>query len=406
MFCLQTQVTTQPSTIHPSDLTSSQSPSITPSSDPAGLPSYVLPAATSVVVVLLVVILIAIFVVVICIITRRHNTQKSLEMQHLSIHYQSTQRRKSSDVTFNSHLFAVGQSAEVPIHDTNDAVDKSNDGEIRNGLCNYSSLGPSESNNNVVQGAVEEPVAEGDISRPASQASIHSNEVPSKLTYGEVTWVHPSMLDHPYDSCNKEIAMAASGGGGHYETSPHWQPAEETSSLPPDCRAVGKHTAGEVGKFPPVSGGAAGVLGLLQECHSNPPKPSCSAQSVSVPQEDHIYSAVDKSHKKSASSSRFPQTGLTHSTDATDVCSEIDGSRKVDREALKWMPWMVTSATSPDRRLLWVTFMHRLTTLREKVKERQEKVKSVHYFNICIPTTVLKVTIDVFSTCDVQIVCC
>ena len=131
--------------------------------------------------------------------------------------------------------------------------------------------------------------------------------------------------------------MAASGGGGHYETSPHWQPAEETSSLPPDCRAVGKHTAGEVGKLPPVSGGAAGadVLGLLQECHSNPPKPSCSAQSVNVPQEDHIYSEVDKSHKKSASSSRFPQTGLTHSTDATDVCSEIDESRKVDTKSIE-----------------------------------------------------------------------
>ena len=62
--------------------------------------------------------------------------------------------------------------------------------------------------------------------------------------------------------------MAASGGGGHYETPPHWQPAEETYDLPPDCSAVGKHSTGEVGKFPPVSGGTAGggVLGLLQEC--------------------------------------------------------------------------------------------------------------------------------------------
>ena len=248
-----------------------------------------------------------------------------------------TQPAKLSDITFkDDHLVAVGQSAEVPIHDTN-AVDKSNDGEVRDGLRNYSALGPSESNHNVVQGAVEEPVAEGDISRPASQASIHSNEVSSKLTNGKVTWVHPSTLDHPYDSCNKEIAMVASGGGGHYETSPHWQPAEETYDLSPDCRAVGKHPAGEVGKFPTVSDGAAGggVLGLLQECHSNPPKPSCSAQSVGIPQENHIYSEVDKSHKKSASSSRFPQTGLTHSTDATHVCREIDGSRKVDRKSIE-----------------------------------------------------------------------
>ena len=140
-------------------------------------------------------------------------------------------------------------------------MDKSNDGEIRDTPHNWSALGPSESNHNVVQGAVEEPVAEGDISRPASQASIHSNEVPSKLTYGKVTWVHPSMLDHPYDSCNKDIAMAASGGGGHYEAPPHLQPAEEIYDLPPDCSTVGKHSAGEVGEFPPVGG----VLGLLQE---------------------------------------------------------------------------------------------------------------------------------------------
>ena len=118
-------------------------------------------------------------------------------------------------------------------------MDKSNDGEIREAPHNCSALGPSESNHNVVRGAVEEPVAEGDISRPASQASIHSNEVPSKLTHGKVTWVHPSTLHHPYNSCNKEIAMAASGGGGHYETQPHWQPAEETYDLPPDCSAVG-----------------------------------------------------------------------------------------------------------------------------------------------------------------------
>ena len=425
---------------------------VSPSVVPVGPPSYVLPAATSVVaVLLLVVVLIAIFAVVICIITRRHNTRKSFQMQHLSILYRSTQRRKSSDVTFkDDHLFAVSQSAELSIHAASGTADeKNNDSDIRDAPRNYAALGPSESNNNVVQGAVEEPVAEGNVSRPASQASIRSNEVPSKLTHGKVTWVHPSMLDHPYDSCNKEIAMAAIGGGGHYETPPHWQPAEETYDLPPDCRAVGKHSTGEVGKFPLVSGETVmgGVLGLLQECqdelggwhqigdlpgdntydlppdcklpnkgattdgrhkvlkdakattnsqidkaHRLPPqassstlptvdntyedriakvpkmrrepdpssptyanvdppssspmltavqppkrispcKPSDSAQSVSIPQEDHIYSEVDKSHKKPASSARSPPVGLTHSMDATHVCSEIDGSRKVDRKS-------------------------------------------------------------------------
>ena len=457
---------------------------IPPNHDPVGPPSYVLPAAISVVAVLLVVVLIAIFAVVICIIACRHNTRKSFEMHRLSIHYRSIQRRKSSDVTFkDSHLFVVGQSAELSIHAASGTADEKNNGsDIRDTPRNYAAVGPSESNNNVVQGAVEETVAEGDISRPASQASIHSNEVSSKLTHGKVTWVHPCTLDHPYNSCNKEIAMAAISGGGHYETPPHWQLAEETYDLPPDCRAVGKHSIGEVGKFPLVSGETVvgGVLGLLQECqdelsgwhqigdlpgdntydlppncklpnkgdttdgrhkvlkaakattnsqndkaHQLPPqassstlptvdntyedtiaevpkkrrepdrssptyanvdppssspmltavqppkrispcKPSDSAQSVSIPQEDHIYSEVDKSRKKpassaksppvglthsmdathmysevdksrkmSASSSRFPQTGLTHSTDATHMCSEIDGSRKVDMKSIE-----------------------------------------------------------------------
>ena len=413
---------------------------VSPSVVPVGPPSYVLPAATSVVAVLLVVVLIGIFVVVICIVTCRHNTRKSLEIHCLSIHYRSSQRRKSSDVNFkDSHLVAVIQTPEVPLHDSNGVVDKSNDSEIRDTPHNCSALGPSEANHNVVQGAVEEPVAEGDISRPASQASIRSNEVLSKLINGKVTWVHPSMRDYPYDSCNKEIATAASGIGGHYETPPNWQPAEETNDLPPDCSAVGK--------FPLVSGGTAGGgdLGLLQECHYelcgwhqngdstydlppdcklpnegatkdgrhkvledakattsslrgtthlpapqappsalptvdnsfedtiaevpkkrrepdpssptyanvdhpssspmlaaagpskdiSPRKPPGSAQSVGVPQDDHIYSEVDMSRKKSASS-KFPQTGLTHSTDATHVCSEIDGSRKeVDRKSIK-----------------------------------------------------------------------
>ena len=425
------------------DLTASQSPSVSPSVVPVGPDSYVLPAAISVVAVLLVVVLITIFAVIICIVTRRYNTRKSFKIHCL---YRSTQRRKSSDVNFkkDDHLFVVDQSAEVPLHDANGAVNKSNDGEIRDTPRNYAALGPSESNHNVVQGAVEEPVAEGDISRPASQASIRSNEVSSKLTHGKVTWVHPSTLDHPYNSCNKEIAMAASDGGGHYETSPHWQPAEEIYDLPPDCRAVGKHPAGEGGEFP--SGGetvGGGVLGLLQECpdeisgwhqigesiydlpsdcklpdkgattdgshnmpedaiattssqrdttrwplpqappgalpivdsiyedtiaeapkkrrepgpsspiyanvdhpcssqmlaaerpsiHSSPHEPSRLAQSVSIPQEEPIYSEVDMFHKKSASSGMSPQAGLTHCTDGTHLYSEVDKSSKADAKS-------------------------------------------------------------------------
>ena len=152
-----------------------------------------------VVAVLLVTVLTAIFVVVICIITRRHKTRKSLDMQRLSsIIYRSTQ----SNVTFKDKQFYTGKNGKVPIHSANGTVDKDHSGEIRDAPRNYTALGPSESNDSVFQGAAEEPVAEGAISRPTSQASIRSNEVSSNPTLEMVAQAHPSMLDHPYDSCN------------------------------------------------------------------------------------------------------------------------------------------------------------------------------------------------------------
>ena len=51
-------------------------------------------------------------------------------------------------------------------------------------------------------------MAEGAISRPTSQASMHSNEISSKPTHGMVPQVHPSMLDRLYNSCNWENSMA------------------------------------------------------------------------------------------------------------------------------------------------------------------------------------------------------
>ena len=65
----------------------------------------------------------------------------------------------------------------------------------------------------------------GDISRPKSQVS-------SKPTHGMVTWVNPSMLDHPFDSCNEESAMAETDIDEHYETSPHWQHAGGRYNFP------------------------------------------------------------------------------------------------------------------------------------------------------------------------------
>ena len=121
--------------------------------------------------------------------------------------------------TFKDNQLHTGQSVDVPIHDEKAAVDMNN--EISNSPHSYTALGPSESKDSVFQGAAEEPVAEGAISRPTSQASIRSNKVSSKPALEMVTQVHPSMLDHSYDRCNWENTMAGTDDSGHYETSPH-----------------------------------------------------------------------------------------------------------------------------------------------------------------------------------------
>ena len=120
----------------------------------------------------------------------------------------------------------TGQSADVPIHDEKAAVDTNHNIEIRDAPHSYAVMGPSESNDSVFQGAAEEPVAEGAISRPTSQASIRSNKVSSKPTLGMVTQAHPrhpSMVEHFYDRSNWENTMAGTAESGHYESSPHWQ---------------------------------------------------------------------------------------------------------------------------------------------------------------------------------------
>ena len=344
--------------------TPTPSPGPTPGSVPVAPDSYVLPAAISVVAVLLVVVPTAIIVVAICIITRRHKTRKSLDTQRLSsIVYRST----LSDVNFKDNQFHTDKNGEVPIHTANGAVDKDHSGDIRETPCNYADLGPSESNDSVFQGAAEEPVAEGAISMPTSQASIHSNEVTSKPAHEMVTWVHPSILN--FENCNLETTMAGTADSGHYETSLHWQHAGElydfhcqlpskvaarddkhrvvkaakaqvaTTYQPPpqappsaspivesayvDTLAEAPHKKREPS---PISPTYASVdphssfpmpAATHQSKHGSRPEPSPSAKSPCVPHEDHIYSEVDKSRKKYASSKSSLPPHLTHGADGT-----------------------------------------------------------------------------------------
>ena len=371
----------------------SPSPSHTPGGVPVAPDSYVLPAAISAAAVLLVVVLTAIFVVVICIITRRHKTQKSLDTQRLSsIHYQSTQ----SDVAFEDNKLHTGQSADVPIHDEKVAVDTNHNIEIKDAPHSYAVMGPSESSDNIVQDAAEEPVAEGAISRPTSQASIRSNEVSSKPTHGMVTRMHPSMLDHPYDRSNWENTIAGTDESGHYKTSLHWQHAGGPYYNLSDCQLPGEGAArddrhrvvkeakvGTTHQPPPqtppsvlptaadsayantsvasdkrrepstssptyanidppsISSTLAATRPSKQ--HSSHPKPLPSAESPRVSQEDHI-------DKTSASSTSFPLPRLTHRSDGTRDYTEVDadlwgGSGNVEGDTMA-QPQSITSSTT------------------------------------------------------------
>ena len=212
-----------------------------------------------------------------------------------------------------------------------------------------------------------EPVAEGAISRPTSQVSIRSNEVYSKAAHEMVTWVHPTMLD--FQNSNWETTTAGTDESGHYETSLHWQHAGGLynlhSQLPgegavrDDRHRVLKDAKAQVGTthqpppqapptaLPIVESAYADTLAEVpdkkrepspisptyasvdppssfpmpaatcQPKHGNHSKPSPSAQSPCVPQEDHIYSEVDKSHKTSASSTSSLPPHLTHRADGT-----------------------------------------------------------------------------------------
>ena len=332
------------------------SPSPTPSGISVAPDSPVLPAAISVVAVLLVVVLTAMFGVIICIITHRHKTRKSLDMQCHSIHYRSTQ----SDVALKDNQLHPDLNAAVPIHDANDTIVENHNADIRGAPRNYADLGPSESNDSVFQGAAQEPVAEGAISRPTSQASIHSNEVPTKPTHGMVPRVHPSMLDHSYNSCYWENITAGTDESGHYETSLHWQHAGGPYYNLSDCQLPGEGAARDdrhrVLKDPkaqigtnthhpptltppsalPIAADSAYANPILasekkrepslssptyanidppssssmraatrrSKQHSSHPKTSYSAKIPRVPQEDHI-------DKTSASSTSFPLPRLT-----------------------------------------------------------------------------------------------
>ena len=414
------------------------------SSAPYPPDSYVLPAAISVMAVLLVTVLTAIFGVVICIITHRHKTRKSLDTQHLSsIHDQSTQ----SDVTFNDNQFHSSQSTDAKA-----AVNHQN--EIGETPCNYPDPSPTKSNNSVVQGTAEEPMLGGDISRPKSQVS-------SKPTHGMVTWVNPSMLDHPFDSCYWENTTAGTDIGGHYEASLQWQHAGGWYNFQSDCHLTGegvatddrhrvlKNAEAQVGTThqpPPQDPLIALPIAVVESAYadtlteapekkrepspisstyasadplscfsmlapaqpsknSSPHQPSHSAKRPHVPQIDHIYSEVNKSRKKSACSTSSPPARLTHSTDTTHYSgTDADlwgGSGNVEGDTMT-QPQSITSSSTakgavPTQEL--VTCVYAQVDISKKSR-RGKKKKSVIF---CIHATIDNIIICLFSPIGINV---
>ena len=275
-------------------------------------------------------------------------------------------------------------------------MDTNHNIEIKDAPHSYAALGPSESNDSVFQGAAKEPVAEGAISRPTSQASIRSNEVSSKPTLGMVTQVHPRMIEYSHNRCNWENTTAGSDESGHYETSLHWQhaggpyynlsdcqlPSEgaarddkhrvlkdakaqvgTTHQPPPQTPPSGSSIAADYGNTPvaldkrrepstrgptyanidPPSNSSTLAATRPSKQHISHPNPLPSVESPHVTQEDHI-------NKTSASSTSFPLPRLTHRSDGTRDYAEVDadlwgGSGNVEGDTMA-QPQSITSSTT------------------------------------------------------------
>ena len=204
-----------------------------------------------------------------------------------------------------------------------------------------------------------------------------------------VARVHPSMLDHPYDSCNWENTTAGTNETGHYETSLHWQhaggpyynlsdcqlPSEDdrrrvlkdaiaqvgTTHQPPpqdppsglsiaaDSAYASTPVASDKRREPSTSGptyanvdppSSSSTLAAAQPSkHGSRPKPFPSAESPCVPQEDHI-------DKTSASSTSSLPAHLTHRADYTEVDDDFwGGSGSVEGDTMA-QPQSITSSNT------------------------------------------------------------
>ena len=372
-------------------------PSCTPAPGNCSEVSLILPAATSAAAVLLLLVLIVIFVIVICIITQRRKSRKSLTTHRLS-----KERKLSDSLKDDPHQFAVNQREEGEVASENSSVSKI---AIREALYHHYDMSDKWRSEEDDIDMLDDDFwgGSGDAD---GYAMVDSWNISSATRY------------QPTSNSRSRVLKDAKATTSSQRDTPHKQVPQDTSSALPLIDHARKSPSGtKTAAKKKVTWREPDPSDLTYDIVGYPSRPpnGCSrliqshpAHSVSVPHEDHIYSAVDKTrkmcasfkkppaagltpstvhipsavdktHKVSAFASRSPSADLTHSINATHEYSEIDelkrddgksddmdvldddywgGSGTVEEDATSESQNMTSTSTAKGAVLTEVTWMH------------------------------------------------
>ena len=267
--------------------------------------------------------------------------------------HRHSKERKSINTFKDDHHFAAGQQeqAEFAIRDTNHAAgEESNDVEIRDIPASHAVVGLAESKDKIVRDVSGE-TAESDVfgqqtstlsydatydlppdckllEEQPTMDSRHRALMDAKATtrsQADTTHELVPHEDHIYTAVDKShkissstgVPPSAQGGVIGQQTSTLYMSCDDTYDLPPDCKLSEEEP-------------------MMDSRHRALKAAKATARSQTdtthklVPHEDHIYTAVDKSHRMSSSTGVPPSASLMHSTDAAYVYSEVDMTRVED----------------------------------------------------------------------------
>ena len=195
------------------------------------------PVVVAVIAILLVVLLVVLVTVCVCVLVHKKTQWKPAVLYTSSVRFRNSLRRKSA-FTDDQEFVMNKQSPQPEIIVLRNCKDEDDNDSCKSGPKNYkenyAAMGPSESihhdvaavvNNNQQQQQQQQEqqqqqqqqLQEGDLNRSSSQESIHSRDIPAKMVYGKVTWVHTNTLDHPYDDCGEGESRSQPQHQPHYE---------------------------------------------------------------------------------------------------------------------------------------------------------------------------------------------